>query len=282
MSSHRAGRPVHPAILRLEVLRTEPVGESFHRATVGGAALSGFTPQGFDQWFRLFVPPTRDAALRLPTTASKLWYAQWLAMSAESRSHCSNYTVREFRGAGATAELDIDFVVHQDAEGRPAGAAAIWAVGAREGDALGLLDQGLLFSPPQDSTSILLASDESGLPAVEGILRSLPADATGAVVIEVPRAADIRPLRELPGLQVDWVVRADSPFADTVPGTGALEAVREWADPAPTAYAFLIGESQLATGARRDLVSRGLPKSRATFCGFWKSDHHPARERAAR
>ncbi|WP_063002242.1 siderophore-interacting protein [Nocardia mikamii] len=36
--------------------------------TLGGAGLAEFTPRGFDQWFRLFLP--RDGELRLPSAAA--------------------------------------------------------------------------------------------------------------------------------------------------------------------------------------------------------------------
>ena len=42
--------------------------------------------------------------------------------------------------------------------------------------------------------------------------------------------------------------------------------------PAGTPYAFAVGESTIATGARRYLVGeRGVPKANVTFCGYWKA-----------
>ena len=39
-----------------------------------------------------------------------------------------------------------------------------------------------------------------------------------------------------------------------------------------TPYAFAVGESKIATGARRYLVGeRGVPKGNVTFCGYWKA-----------
>ena len=62
------------------------------------------------------------------------------------------------------------------------------------------------------------------------------------------------------------MVRSD-PHA--VPGAETLDRVRELAPPAPDTYAWVAGESALATGARRHLVTgRGLAKDRVTFVGY--------------
>ena len=64
-----------------------------------------------------------------------------------------------------------------------------------------------------------------------------------------------------------WLERA--PGAE--PGSAALPALRALEMPAGSVQAFAVGESGLATGARRHLVGeRGIPKSDVTFCGYWK------------
>jgi NADPH-dependent ferric siderophore reductase len=123
---------------------------------------------------------------------------------------------------------------------------------------------------------VLLAGEESALPALEGILRSLPPGIGGHAVLEVPTRDDVRELATGPGVQVHWVVRSEVDPA-ALAGAGALSVLTEL-PAAPDTYAFLVGESALATGGRRHLVRAGLGKDRITFCGFWKA---PARQRGA-
>ena len=163
--------------------------------------------------------------------------------------------------------MDIDFVVHRGPTGEPEGAAAIWACAAQPGEPLAVLDQGILFDPPADATEVTLVADESGLPAVTGILRSLPPGARGRVIQEVPTPADRRDLPAPPGVEITWLDRGDHAV---VPGTRALQALRSLTTIDRHGYAFVVGESTLAAEGRRHLHRIGLPKTRITFSGFWK------------
>lgn len=278
-------RPILPETVRLYravVQRVVEWSPAFRRVTVSSEELSDFSYLGFDHWFRFFVPNPGQTEWRLPTATSKLWYAQWLATPARQRPHCNNYTVADYRPD--QRELDIDVVLHRRPSGELEGRVAQWAATTRPGDAVALLDEGLLFNPPADTASVVLAGDESALPALAGILRSLAPDTTGLAVLEIPTSADLRELPHPAGLELHWVIRAECDPAAT-PGTAALTVLTSRTeaaklDPAGT-YAFLVGESRLATEGRRHLVRQGLPKDRITFCGFWKS---PAvdRRRASR
>lgn len=272
MSSRRPILPETVRIYRAEVQATTELSARFRRVTVSSEELSAFSYLGFDHWFRLFLPHPDQIDWRLPTATSKLWYAQWLATPSRVRPHCANYTVADFRPA--ERELDIDVVLHRRPSGELEGRVAQWAASASPGDPVALLDEGLLFNPPPDTSAVVLAGEESALPALAGILRSLGPRTAGHAVFEVPTRADVRGLRHPAGLDVQWVVRAERDPA-TTPGVAALAALttlteRSRLDPART-YAFLVGESRLATEGRRRLVRQGLPKDRITFCGFWKS-----------
>lgn len=273
-------RPILPETVRLyraEVQRVIELSPAFRRVTVASEELYDFSYLGFDHWFRFFVPNPGQTEWRLPTATSKLWYAQWLATPARQRPHCNNYTVADYRPD--QRELDIDVVLHRRSSGELEGRVAQWAATTRPGDAVALLDEGLLFNPPADTSAVLLAGDESALPALAGILHSLPPATTGHAVLEVPTRADVRELPRPAELVLHWVVRAECDPAAT-PGAAALielTSLTEAAQPdLARTYAFLVGESRLATDGRRQLVRQGLPKDRITFCGFWKS---PSTER---
>jgi len=132
---------------------------------------------------------------------------------------------------------------------------------------MALLDQGIIFDRPDDASEVTIVADESGLPAVAGILRSLPHDTVGRVIQEVPTALDRRELSGPAGVQVSWIVRNDP---HVVAGVKSLAALKEYAAVDPRGYGFVVGESTLATEGRRHLHRLGLPKDRITFSGFWK------------
>lgn len=263
--------PENPRLFRARVLRSERLTPSMQRVTVTGDDLAEFGYLGFDHWFRLFVQRPDQDAFRMPDLDGKKWWPTFLAIPEDVRPHCANYTVAEFRAE--SREMDIDFVVHTGADGEPEGRAAIWACAARPGDELAMLDQGCIFDVPEGTSEIVIAAEETGLPGVVGIAAALPRDAVGRIIQEVPTAADVRELDAPAGVTVTWIIRAETQHS--VPGRAALAELQRYVPADDRGYAFVVGESTLATEGRRHLHRAGLPKSRITFSGFWK---HEARE----
>ncbi|MFD7023042.1 siderophore-interacting protein [Promicromonospora sukumoe] len=307
-------RAVDPHVVMAEVIRTKQVTPNMMRVTLGGDELDRFTPAGYDQWFRLFLPRLGQDMLRLPTRTSGLWYAEYLTTPKARRPWVRNYTVRAARPD--LNEIDVDFVLHagdddDSAEAHASGPGAGFAQAAEQGIRVGVLDQGITYNPRHDHDWTLLVSDESGLPAVAGICESLPDDARGVAVVEVPTASDTQEFRVPAGVEVRWVVRADGvagggaaggataggaadgraaagatdlaadggaavgvaqAAAHVVPGQAALaELCALDLGHTGDVYAFTIGESALATGARRHLVGeRGVPKAHVDFVGYWR------------
>lgn len=135
--SHAAGmkrtKPKQARVLRLEVVGSRRISPSFVRLTLGGEGLQRFQPQGYDQWFRLFLPRQGQERMRLPTrTSDLLWYAQYLATPRPQRPWVRNVTVRDHRPAGpGTAEIDMDVVVHGEPGEPGTGPLSTWAQTAR-------------------------------------------------------------------------------------------------------------------------------------------------------
>lgn len=252
--THAESGLVHAA-----VVRTERVTPNMQRITLGGRDLERFEFRGFDQWFRLAVPVENARFDNLPDRFGMSGYLRYLSLPKGTRPVIRNYTVRGFRRD--PAELDIDFVIHGDA-----GVAGPWAAAAELGAEIALIDQGCGWKP-QPAGSVLLVGDESGLPAIAGVLRDLPRDTVGHAVVELFDAADRQHVEAPEGVDVRWVVR--DPHA--APGTVALPAVAGLDIRVDDVYAFAVGESAIATGARRQLVGRGVPKTHVTFCGYWKA-----------
>lgn len=245
-------------VIRASVVRSERISPNFVRVTIGGDDLHRYEYRGFDQWFRLALPVDDGAGLdRMPKNFGMTGYLKYLSISKSSRPVVRNYTVRDFRPS--VAELDIDFVVHGTD-----GVAGPWSITAEVGAPVAFIDQGVGWRSVE-SDSTLLVADETGLPAVVGILRDLPRDAVGTAIIEIPDGADRQPTAEPSGVDVRWVVRDSAR-----PGALALETARSLPLSAG-ASVFAVGESALATGVRRWAVSEvGVPKGNVVFCGYYK------------
>ncbi|GAB3607591.1 siderophore-interacting protein [Conyzicola nivalis] len=257
--------PTDPRLYRAEVIASYDLTPSLRRVTAGGDGLKDFPWMGYDHWFRLFLRRPHQGQFVLPELSGTKWYKEFLAIPEHARPHCANYTVADYRPE--TGEIDIDFVIHRGADGSLEGGAAIWACSVEPGDEFAFLDQGIIFDRPDDASEVLLVADESGLPAVAGILRSLPHDTVGRVIQEVPTHLDRRDLPRPAGVDISWVVRDDS---NLVAGVKTLAALKEYPPLDPNGYGFVVGESKLATEGRRQLHRLGLPKDRITFSGFWK------------
>jgi NADPH-dependent ferric siderophore reductase len=275
-------KPAAPHILSLRVRRTARFSPNFMRVTLTGDDLKKFSPMGWDQWFRLFLPQDPTTEPRLPTATGARWWPQVLRMPAHERPHVRNYTVSGFREDDR--ELDVDFVMHgsepaehsEDDHSNAASVAADWAASAESGWPVGLLDQGIGWNPPAAHNRVLIVGDETALPAVAGIARDLPADAEGTIVVEIPDADDRRDLGQPDGVDVHWIVRdgdASRPgqraLATAISVATASGAPDSITDP-DALCAYVSGEQALATGLRRALVSRGVPKSHITICGYWR------------
>lgn len=274
----RASRLVKPAnqdLIHLTVLRTQRLSPHWMRITLGGGEIDRFDPMGYDQWFRIFLPLGGDDGLeRLPAKAHKLFgYFKYLRIPDGMRPVMRNYSVRAFRPVsdGSPAELDVDFVLHGSAADGTAGPASRWAETCQPGESVVIIDEGLAFNPERGTDRVLLVADETGLPAVASICATLPAEATGLVLLEVPAQEDALEFEHPDGVEVRWIVRADS-FEK--PGSLALAALSVLKDdelPASPFHAYIVGEQNLPTGARRHLVTeRGLEKDLVSFCGYWR------------
>ncbi|MFF3866114.1 siderophore-interacting protein [Micromonospora sp. NPDC001898] len=248
------------------VVRTRRLGPTMTRITLGGPQLTAFAGGGRDQSVNLFLPHPGQSAPVVPVDAGDDWFGRWRALDPAVRAVMRSFTVRAQRPE--VGEVDIDFADHGDT-----GPASRWAGRARPGDQVLLLgpavadNRAVCFRPPVDADWMLLAADETALPAVGAILEWLPAGTRARAWIEVPHVADIQDLPAPPGVEVTWLVRGTTP-----PGSGLLrDAVRAARLPGVVPYAWLAGESATVRGLRRHLVQeRGTDRRRVTFAGYWR------------
>ncbi|NNC13096.1 siderophore-interacting protein [Planctomonas sp. JC2975] len=205
------------------VLATERISPTFVRITFGGRGLDDLAWDGLDQRIKLLLPNAQGG---YPSMRAKdpAWYAQWSALPDETRPPMRTYTIRDRRVGFAGVELDVDFALHAETAGPAAG----WAAGAEAGMPLRLLgpnvradgDRGAIgWIPPTTTRRFVIAGDETALPAMASILKSLPTDAATTVFAELPHRADLEALDAPTSVDVRFVARYGDPgesLADAV------------------------------------------------------------------
>ena len=192
---------------------------------MGGHSLQNFGVHGstLDLRIKLMIPSLAadGTALPLPELRTERagWYREWLAMDAATRGSMRTYTVRQERLDAVYPELDVDFVLHFDGAGH-GGPAANWALNAKPGDTLTLIGpnnraahcvtaetySGIEWRPGL-AQRVLLAGDETAVPAISAILESLPSYVSGHAVLEVPEAGDFQSLTTAADVEITWLAR---------------------------------------------------------------------------
>lgn len=252
----------------VQVLRTEQVTPAMIRVAFGGAELSGMAAGGPDQRIKIFLPrPGQDSPV-MPDTGSgdtSEWYAAWCALDPSVRGIMRTYTTRQLRRD--PDELIVDFAVHDPVPSPADGPATSWARTARPGDRIGVLgpveeeNAAYDFRLPEATDWLLLAADESALPAVANILEKLPPGLPTRAWIEVHDLADRQDLPTEADAEIHWLTRE-----------GATTAAIRGADlPEGTPYAWIAGESATVKAVRRHLVGeRGFDRKKVSFSGYWR------------
>lgn len=292
-------------LFRVEVRRRRQLSPSFLRVTVTGDDLDAFADNGYDQRIKLVFPlpgaGAREGAADIMGGLADLpatdWFAHWRALPDERRNPIRTYTVRQVRPE--LREVDVDIVTHHGT-----GPAAVWADAATPGDPLALVGPdagyagnhgGVEFRPPDGTRTVLLAGDETAVPAICAILERLPDDLDGEALLEVPDPADRLPVTAPSRMRVSWLARCGAPHGSRLvpavkaaatrllaPAPAVPDALEDvdvdsqllWEVPEPgTApdYAWLAGEAGVIRTLRRHLVAgRGLDRRAVAFMGYWR------------
>jgi NADPH-dependent ferric siderophore reductase len=204
----------------------------------------------------LLVPRVGDPAPRWPGVARDgriVWPPGAHGVSLRS------YTAR--RQDPAPGEVEIDFVLHGD------GPAAAWAAAAGPGALLGVAGGSPLGDRPAER--LLLAGDETALPAISRILAAAAPGTRGLALLEVADAAEEQDLTAPPGVEVRWLHRGA-----TGPGESTLlaDAVAALDRPAgEDVFAWVAAESAAVRAVRADLRARwGLGRAQHHAIGYWR------------
>ena len=258
---------VHPLTLReVEVIRVMDVTPGMRRVTLAGEQLRAFTSSsghrrpafvsaGFDDDVNLVFCYPGETEPVLPVQQEN-----GLITPRDPSPLSREYTVR--RWSPEDGELDIDFVKHG------IGVGTTWAYRAEPGDRIHLTGPSSSKAHPIGADWLLVAGDDTAIPAIARLLDELPDDARAQMFIEVAEDAHRLELRTLPHVEVTWLVR-DGAEAGTT--THLVDAVKncEWWEGRP--FAWVAGERTAVRDLRRHLVEdRAVPKIDIEFTGHWR------------
>jgi NADPH-dependent ferric siderophore reductase len=228
----------------LEVVATQRVTPRMQRVVLGGDPLRTLEPVLPGAHVRLlFAEPGAPVVLPTPGPTGLTW------PDGATRPYARSMTVRALDRA--RGEMVIDIALHGDS------AAGRWATAARPGDPAGVVGPGGGWTPPEDAAAILLAGDETAVPAIAALHEALPRHTAVTSVVEVHDAADEQDLAR----PVHWVHRAA--------GGVLVDAVRALAVPADLA-AWVAGEGHVVKALREHLrLHRGLSRSHCHAIRYW-------------
>ncbi len=269
---------VFPICMReLDVLRVEDVTPGMRRVTVGGPSMERHVrdgvelppvrANGFDDDVKLL--PVDPATGTLPFEVPKNADNGTVDWPAGAFQYSRTYTVRRFDADAR--EIDIDFVVH------PGGLAAEWATRVRPGEKILVAGPKHSSSLPRGVDWMLIAGDETALPAIAHCLEKLPADLPATVVIEVAEPAHRQELRSHADVDVRWLYRSDSNGESCL-----VEAVQAAQWRPGQVFLWVAGEAMTVKPLRRwAKQDKQIGKEFVEIAGYWRrrevaADSNPA------
>lgn len=233
----------------MTVTAVTELSEHMRRVTFRAPEFATFAVTGPDECFGLLMACDRE--LVMPAEDRINVRSSLRAMPEDQRPDLRWYTVRHHRPHAS--EIDVDFVVHGDA-----GPGTRWARRVEPGWRAGFRAGGSAYRPPA-SGDVVLAADETALPALGAILETEQRPLR--VYVEVPDASFRIPLDG----DVRWIYRGTGE-----PGAALLGSLAA-TELSTVDYGWACGESGLATGVRRHLVKdRGVDRKAIMFSGYWK------------
>jgi NADPH-dependent ferric siderophore reductase len=286
------------------VARVHRLSPSFLRITFTGDDLATFGAAGDDQRIKVVLPGPAGSLADMPGGGD--WYDRWRTLPDVRRPLLRTYTVRAARPD--RAEVDVDFVLHGMDDGH-AGPASRWAAAARPDDEAVLVGPdrpgrgrgwGCEWAPPAGVRRLLLAGDETAVPAICAVVEALPDGADAKALLEVPTAGDVLAVERPDGAVLHWLPRsagngehahgdllvravrdtvagwvapgaAATALADVDVDTEILWDVADAGAPSDGIYAWVAGEADVVRTLRRYLRGElGLPRGSTAFMGYWR------------
>lgn len=222
------------------------------RVVLGGPELAGFPPPMPAASIRLLLPADDSHTIVMPT-----WTGNQFELPDGRRAPIRTMTPRLVDMA--RQELTIDVALHER------GKVSDWARRAEPGVIAAISGPARGVELAADTTSLLLAGDETALPAISQLLEVVPGHIAMTVHVEVSAPSARLTLPDRAATTVDWHVTA----SDATPGDGFAAAVEATADLPDELW--IAGEAAAVQRVRKHLYDdRGIPRSRVSAHGYWK------------
>lgn len=254
-----------------QVLSVSDLTAHLRRVTVTGPALEDFRALGPTDHLKLFLADPDTGLVHLPD-------GEGGATPPGGQVVRRDMTPRAFRAEGPSGapELDLDVVVHEQADTEP-GPLAVWAGNVRAGDEVSFIGPRGSKLVPEGWSRAVLAADETALPSLARWLELLDPSTEVIALVEVQGPGEEAYLEGVrPGTPIRWLHRGERP-----PGasTVLLEAFGELELDADT-FVWVGGEAGSLVPVRRLLRrERGLNPPQVEVQGYWRRgvggwDHH--------
>ncbi|PWW04140.1 NADPH-dependent ferric siderophore reductase [Hoeflea marina] len=247
-----------PNLHECTVVSSEDVTPRMRRVKLACSDIAPFVGGGMH--VRLLVPPRQ----RTPVWPSILPDGRTGWPEGEDELLVRVYTIRAVDAE--RGELWVDFVQH-GAPGEHAPGAG-FARTARPGDRVALIGPGGGDLPQADH--VLLAGDESALPAIARIAAEIPAGTRLVAIIEVEDEAEEQPLPSKGTLEVRWLHRKAYPAdAGMVLASAVKAAVVAMG---PETYVWVGCEKEEIRSIRSFLKQRGHAREKRYVAWYWERD----------
>ncbi len=250
-----AGSPVLPHLRPMVLAGREWVAPRLCRIWLEGSDLTRFSRGGWH--VRLLLPPQGRAPIwpHAGPGALPVW------PEGPDRLDLRTYTLRHVQPEKGRVAIDV--VMHE-----PAGRMMRWAATSEFGAPIGMMGPGGGEVPPADW--VILAGDETALPAIARALETLPAATQGHALIEVEDEADEIALPGPAGIGVRWLHRRGVPAGLC---TRLCEAVAALNGPPAGASVFAFSGTEFTayTALRAEFRKRrGLKRQQHLAMAYWR------------
>ncbi|MGY9045708.1 hypothetical protein P775_05190 [Puniceibacterium antarcticum] len=241
----RNGAP--PNLYHGEVVSVSRVVRQFLRVVLDCADTPALA-QGPGMHFSLLIPPggRRPVWPQLDDNGRTIW------PDGEDKLHRSVYTFVDF--VPELGRFSFDIFEHDGSR------TTDWVRTARVGDLVGIMGPGGGDFPPGEN--LLIAGDETALPAIRRILQSSDPARRGQAYIEVEDETDCSPLVAPTSLSVTWVIRNK--------GETLWDQLSEAIPPENSRYVWVAAERTLVRLAKTRFRDEfGLRSDESYFSGYW-------------
>lgn len=246
-----------PFFQEASVVSARNVTPMMRRVTLKVANAAAFSEGGLH--VRLLIPPAGRAPVW--PTAHRDGRIRW--PEGEDALVVRAYTIRALDPAADT--VDIDFVLHVGG----VTPAATWSCEARPGARIGLLGPGGGGLP--DAPRLLIAGDETALPAIARMAERVPAGQEARVFIEVAGPEERQPIPTAAGIELVWLYRNGASAGSAGLIEAALRDALDGEDDGEVYIWVACGQTE-AKAIRKFLRNdKRRDRSRCTVAAYWRN-----------